>query len=200
MFLFTLRRTQIRIHFLFVACITVFLLTDPTGIAVLGLTASLLHESGHLLAMALMGYRPELISFEINGIRLEKNMVGIPPFQEFLLLISGSLVNGIIALLRIFFTQGNLPFYSVIHLFIGGLNLLPLSSLDGGKLLMLFLRCFFPSYWQQKVFDGIQILFLSILGYICFLCFQNQSGNLTLLILCGYASITFCMEWMENRE
>ncbi len=192
-------QTQIRIHFLFIACITVFLLTDPTGIAVLSLTASLIHESGHLFAMALMGYRPEVLSFELNGIRLEKNMAGIPPFREFLLLISGSLVNGAIALLGILFSHGNIPLYSVIHLFIGGLNLLPLSSLDGGKLLQLLLRHFFPSYWQQKLFDLFQFCFLLLLGYFCFLCFQNQRGNLTLLILCGYAAITFCMEIMENK-
>lgn len=199
MFLFTIYKTQIRIHFLFMACLTVFLLTDPTGIAVLGLTASLLHESGHLLALLFMGYTPELISFEINGIRLEKNMTGIPAKQEFLLLISGSLVNGIIAFCGILFAHGEMTLYTMIHILIGGMNLLPLASLDGGKLLILLLRQFFPSYWQQKIFDLIQISFILLLGYICFLCFQKQTGNLTFLILCGYTVITFCMEWMDNR-
>lgn len=136
---------RVTIDFLFVALVTIFLLTDRTGISVIALLACLIHELGHLVMFALVGYTPKALSFELMGIRLSKPEQELSPGKEALVQLAGSATNFLVFFLLVGtldqITYASL--FAVTHLLLGIFNLLPLKSLDGGKLLELFcLKCF----------------------------------------------------------
>ena len=180
---FRFGKTVIEFRFLFLAVLTLCFLIDETGIAVLGLLAGVMHECGHLIMVILTGFAPKRVAFEMTGIRMEQPTECMSDKKEVAVLLAGSLVNGIFAVVS--FLVGWEAFGSV-HLVLGVLNLLPMKGLDGGKLLILFFSRFTDLYRAEKVVLYIQIVFNIILTTICIMLFMNQHCNLTLFIFCIY--------------
>ena len=52
---FQIKQCEIKIEYLFFAVIAFLLFTDTTGVALLGIAATVLHEAGHLIMMLLLG-------------------------------------------------------------------------------------------------------------------------------------------------
>ena len=52
---FQIKQCEIKIEYLFFAVIAFLLFTDTTGVALLGIAATVLHEAGHLVMMLLLG-------------------------------------------------------------------------------------------------------------------------------------------------
>ena len=136
---FKLAGFPVTVDFLFVGTVTLFLLTDRSGISAMALLACFVHETGHLLAFLLVGYTPRGIVFELTGIRLIKPEQELCPGREAIVQAAGSAVNFAV----FFLLSGSLggishkSLFAVTHLLLGCFQLLPLSSLDGGKLLAL---------------------------------------------------------------
>lgn len=147
---FKLLGIEIQLNFLFFAVLTIILLTDQTGIPVWALMASCIHESGHMAAFFCFGQPPKLISFELGGIRMAgQQMERLKPWQEVVILLAGSGVNFLACFLHLL---GQQKLFASIHLLIGCFNLLPVKSLDGGKLLeLLFQRLFTPHLAYRMV-------------------------------------------------
>ena len=59
---------RVEITFLFLAVLTFSLLVDRSGIAGVGLLASLIHEGGHLAVMRILGVFPSEIRLNPFGI------------------------------------------------------------------------------------------------------------------------------------
>lgn len=94
----------------------------------------LAHESGHLFAAKIAGLSPECITFCAAGIRLSvKNGThsrGL--FPELLLLSAGCAVNFALVPMLV---AAKMRLWAMVSLSLGIFNLLPLSSLDGGRLI-----------------------------------------------------------------
>lgn len=131
---------SVQVDFWFVALVTVFLLTDRSGVSVIALLACFIHECAHLLAFFAVGYTPRALVFELTGIRLVKPAQELSPKREVVVQLAGSGANLLVfALLA--GTTGSVSYWSIFavtHLLLGVFNLLPLRCLDGGKLLLLF--------------------------------------------------------------
>ena len=56
-------RLKVKFDFSFFAVVAFMIFVDTSGAAVLSLIACILHEGGHLLAMAVCGAYPERITF-----------------------------------------------------------------------------------------------------------------------------------------
>ncbi len=115
--------------------------TDRTGTVFLTLLAALLHECGHLVAARLLGIRMERVRLGFLGMRLDMGGTVLSYGTEWILCAAGPLVSllcaamaaplwGILEAARIF---------SCASLVLGVLNLLPIRTFDGGRMLETFL-------------------------------------------------------------
>lgn len=94
----------------------------------------LAHESGHIIAACAAGLPPESITFYVGGIRMSlENGTGSKGLaREILILSAGCAVNLFLA--PVLYLWG-MRLTAMMSLGLGLFNLLPFSSLDGGRLI-----------------------------------------------------------------
>ena len=139
--------------------------TDRTGFGVATLLAALWHECGHLLAARLMHIPLRNMQIDFTGARLEigGRMLGFG--EEWMLAAAGptaSLFGG--ALAGLFWEE--LPvslYFSAASLLLGILNLLPVRSFDGGRMLECMLSRFLSVRLLDRTMQLISFLFLFLL-------------------------------------
>lgn len=175
-------KLRVELHFLFVAMLAFACLFDPTGIALMGIGASLLHELGHLTLLWLFDCKPSKLSFELAGITVIKSGYRLSVCREVLVLLAGSGIN----LLLAFCCFRWAPTFAAVHLLLGLFNLLPFPMLDGGKLLNLFLESrMLPE--RAAAFELIiQMVILIIITCFCIISMQFGQPNWMLLITACY--------------
>lgn len=189
---FKLFGVDIRIDFWFVAVVTFFLLTDQSGVSVIALICCFLHELGHLVTFFAVGYTPQALIFELTGIRLVKPVQELTHGREAIVQAAGSLVN-FLCFLLFAHTMDEINQWSIFataHLLLAIFNLLPLTALDGGKLLELFCLRFFSEERTEQITAAADLL--TTLGLFLFSALLFFSGNhtLTLGIFSGGLSIS----------
>ena len=146
---------KIRFHWsCFLLLAAVFIL-HKDGLLLFMLFAVLLHEAGHCVVLFLLGGKIEQITISVFGIKLQvKNNPILSYGKEFLAIAAGPFVN----IAAAFFFAYNHQFTEAgVMLSFGVFNLLPVKSLDGGRLLhILFLQ------WTSVERADRIILFVSI--------------------------------------
>ena len=126
---FYFKGTRIRITFGFFAVWSVLIMQSPVSKAgELALLSCLLHEGGHITAMAVMGIKPRSLTFYSGGIGMKSGAI-LSPAREIFILSAGCLVNLLLALAG---TLTGSRILTGINLALMLFNLLPLPSLDGG--------------------------------------------------------------------
>ena len=157
---FKLLGVRIEVDFWFVALVTIFLLTDRSGVSVIALLACFIHESAHLLAFLAVGCTPRALVFELTGIRLVKPAQALSPGRDAFVQLAGSAANLLVfALLAS--TTASVSYWSIFavtHLLLGVFNLLPLRCLDGGKLLELLCLHFWGERAAERVCAAADLL------------------------------------------
>lgn len=118
--------------------LTLILFPNPLTPAVL--LAAFLHELGHVLAARLCHIPLQSCSVGLFGAGLSPQCGFYSSRQELLLCLSGPLVNLLSGSLSLLLppSQPRLDF-AAASLFLGFLNLLPVQSFDGGRILLLLL-------------------------------------------------------------
>ncbi len=138
------------------AGLCLLLLADGAGLVRLSLLASLVHESGHILAYLLLLGRWPPLRLTLSGIGLRADGLPLSCRQESLLLAAGPLANfvccGALALLIAFRASWGRYFFLAANLCVGCYNLLPFGALDGARLLALWCP---PGHWLPKLAGGI---------------------------------------------
>jgi len=140
----------------------------------------LVHECGHAVAMRLFGYRDlNMFFIPMMGAVVTGNVKNIPVWKQAIVLLAGpvpGLLFGIAVALNIHaFAPGS--FITVLGLnaaFLNAFNLLPLSFLDGGKLLEITLL----SRWPYALFAFALLSALCLLGVMIYL----KSYNLFFIV------------------
>lgn len=188
MICFTVRGVRVEIHFLFVAVLTLCMLLDETQIAVMGLLASLMHEAGHVAALGLTGCKPRRLAFEISGIALEQGARAMTVRQELVVLLAGSAVNLVFfgAAAWLSGSPERAGAFAAVHLVLGIVNLLPVSALDGGKILRLLLEQVVPLRTAERICFVIQIVLLCAVITICALSLRGGVVNVSLFVFVFY--------------
>ena len=139
---FYFKGTRIRITFGFFAVWSVLIMQSPVSKAgELALLSCLLHEGGHLAAMALMGTKPRSLTFYSGGIGMKCGTL-ISPARELFILSAGCTVN---LLLALFGTLAGSRLFTGINLALMLFNLLPLPSLDGGRIMRTLVEILSPA-------------------------------------------------------
>lgn len=134
------RRFRVCMHFSFFATVSLMILLNSGGYAILGLYSCLIHESGHLLVMLITHQEVDRIIFYGGGIKIiQKKQDILTPYSiEAVILVSGCFANFFVfAVTQLFKDNYMLSLFGTINCIIGMFNLLPIKCFDGGKLLIL---------------------------------------------------------------
>ncbi len=132
---FKIKDTTVEISLTFCAFFSAAAAQSPN--AAMWLAMMLLHEFGHLAAMALVGAPPKMISFKMGRMTIVPGEVDLSAGDEAAVLLSGVAVNLFIAAVASIFGAWTLV---NANLTIAVFNLLPASGLDGGGLLRLVVK------------------------------------------------------------
>lgn len=175
---FNFKKCQFVISPGFVGLVTILLLLDTTGVMGYLLLAILLHESGHLVCMALFDCMPSkvcLYPFEIN-IAIRK--LPATRWKHCLLICGGVLVNGCVAVV----SGGT---FQTVNIFLAVFHLLPLYSLDGYQLIKLFCDPIQSMARLPNLLSLFSIVLLSLAGgwMVC------VHHNPLLLLFCLYLGL-----------
>lgn len=160
-------------------------------------TAVILHESGHLIAMILCKSPPDKIKISLFEIKIiNSSRQSNTTRQNIFIIFFGPLVNFVCFILfyLLYLCSGEflLPI-AMANLFTGLFNMLPVMSLDGGQLMYVILCKRFSEKSAERAVEvtALIILFpLTVLGFVVLL---NSKYNLSLLFVCAYliASLIF---------
>ncbi len=185
---FKIRGVECEVKFLFVALLAFFLIIDKTLNVFLTLLSSLIHECGHLFAMILSGNKPEKVVFELGGINIINRSKTCLSFnKEIIIAFSGPLVNLVSTLLCCFVydyvkNEKILTFASV-NLILMVFNLLPIKSLDGGRILYYFLSKKHNMSFSKRIIYVLSIIFIAITFSWGIYVFIHTGFNFSIIII-----------------
>lgn len=140
------------------------LLFDRQAILIPTIFAALLHECGHLLAARLLGVPLRSLSLDFLGARLSVSGRLLSYGEEWLLAASGPLFSLVGAVLGALFWRSSSFFvsFSCASLLLGFLNLLPIRSFDGGRMLECFLLSVAGPEVSRRVLRATSFFCLSL--------------------------------------
>ena len=183
-------------------------MTERSDVFVLYGTCALLHEAGHIVAARRRGIRIKEIRFDVSGMRICTEECAGSYTDEFVLCMSGPLVNVIIIAVGagVFwhknmdvsaiasaiedFAQckagsyyGALGFFMICSVIQGGLNLLPIKTFDGGRMLFCLCAMAFGSRTAERV--------IGVTSAFCMLAIWTVALYLMIRVDAGLSIYTF---------
>lgn len=185
-----------------IAFLALALICDKKGTVFLCLVSSFLHESGHITAMKLKGARLKSVAFNLGDVAINADCSNISYSADIFITLSGVAVNLILSLLSLtlwFMCKAEI-FYNlcVVNLLIGVFNLLPVRFLDGGQLILLFLKKHFLPRFCEKVVDVLTVVFIVPIGIAGLIFIFNSSYNYSLLFAALYLICTLVSKEFKN--
>ena len=194
-----IRGVKIRISYLFLALVGLFLITDSTGFAPYIVLACVVHELGHLAAMAFFSLVPRRISLQIFGVRIERApFLPVSYRQEAVVYAAGPMVNficgGLFWLWGTLQNKQELLQIAVLNFTIGGFNCLPVGVLDGGNALRMLLRQRFSVQLSRRVETAVSVVVLIPVAATAFWMAISHWRNYTLAITVGYLTVMLLVQ------
>ena len=141
------------------------ILIDKSGIAAMSILAAVLHEVGHLVAARFLKIPIRAMRFDLLGARIDVKGRILSYGEEWLLCISGPLASLVASLVgSLFWSHTGLAVaFSCASLILGLLNLLPIQTFDGGRMLECALLSFTTPQRVTSILRGCTFLFLWLL-------------------------------------
>ncbi len=161
----------------------------------------IIHESGHIFAMYVLGNPPNLIRlspFEItisDSKRCERKL-----YKNIIIIILGPFCNFvcfIVFYLLYLMCNGMFLSLAIANLSVGLFNILPVMSLDGGQLLYLLLCKRFSDAKSEKIVNIITFIFIFPIAVLGFIMLFESAYNFSLLFVCVY--LIFSLIFKNNR-
>lgn len=160
---------------LFFIITSALLLFDKSGYMSFSLLFSAVHEIGHILMMFILGKPPKAIRIMFYGLEIKTSVFSKK--EMIMIALSGPLVNILISIIFIVLSMffDDVGFAVLINLIIALFNLLPVSTLDGGDVLLSALSLKFDYYTSKKIAKNISLFFsIIILIFGVVLVFYNN--------------------------
>ena len=112
------------------------IITDQSGICIAAIAAALVHEAGHLLAARWMHIALSGVRVELFGARIAIGSGAVSYGQEWVLCAAGPFASLLLAAAVAPLGRSSEFFLALAYasLLLGGLNLLPIRSFDGGRM------------------------------------------------------------------
>ncbi len=163
--------TQQALSSLFVLlCFVFWFMLSPSHLPPLTLCAMALHELGHYIAIRRLRTHIDHFSITPGEARLALSSGLLSYRKEALVALAGPAFNLVTAALgRLFggrlFSGDPLSFFITVSLALALINLLPIGTLDGGRIV----RCLLISRFEPRITDTVCRL-LSLLSLFCLWC------------------------------
>lgn len=158
-----------------------------------------IHELGHILAAKLFKIKIKELKLNALGIRINTTEKLCSYRDEFLLAAFGPLLNYISALLVMIFKINNyLPHsdeFVICSIILGTLNLLPIHSFDGGRMLKCFLLKFTSPNIANHIINIISFMIITLLWLISVYFLLIYSTSLGIFI---FSSSLFFSIFLKN--
>ncbi len=153
--------------------------------AICALISVILHELGHILAAKICGVNMSFLKISIYGAGLTPSNYRFSYTDEIIIALFGPLTNIVTALLMLPFysmTSSDLIVYFVSSsLILAFLNLLPVKTFDGGRIVHSLLCIFFYPETSDKILSVISFFFIFVLW----------SGSIYLMLVFGMGLSSF---------
>lgn len=173
------------------------LFCDKSGMALISLLAAALHEVGHLVAARFLKIPIGCMRFDLLGARIDVKGRILSYGEEWLLCVAGPLSSLIFSIVGSFFwshTRLAIAF-SCASLLLGLLNLLPIQTFDGGRMLECALLSFASPKRTGNILRGCTFLFLWLLwAFSAYLMIKIADG-----ISLFFFTITLLARFFEGR-
>lgn len=174
---------RLRMGLWFPASIIVMLSLDRSGMTLLCLLASMMHECGHGIAMLCVRDTPRCVAFGAFGMRVERADRQLSYSSQCVVSLSGPLVNAVCgAWLWVVGAIDAAWVHSVLAVF----HVLPVVSLDGGEALYALLCLRFAEEQADRLLRICSIVTVCPLILIGVWLLLSTGYNATLLVVCGY--------------
>ncbi len=184
--------TQIYISFLFCAVLCFMLVIDRTGLVIPTLFAAFIHESGHLLAMWAADCQPKAVRLIPTSVQIVR---GFSPKShgEAAIAFCGPMANLVLfgALMANYaVTKAEQPLtFAVLNLVMALFNLLPVSGLDGGTLLAIFLSKFTDIYKAESIVRIVTVVFAFVAFLLGVYLWVSGTVNVSVFIVTLYLAV-----------
>lgn len=190
---FRLGEINFTINFWFFTMVALVLFLNK-GILTLYLALPvIIHESGHLLAMACCGIKLDAVRFTAISVNIRRRDSRVQSYpKEVAVLLGGVAANLLFALGVYLFSFQSLRamFLIAVNLAVAIFNILPIGDLDGGMLCRLLCDHFFSPRLALHISRGVSFFVLTPLFALSILLMIRGGGNFTLLLTCIYLAAT----------
>ena len=188
MFKFQFGGTQYRISILFPAVLLWLLIRDASGICLIALSASVLHECGHVFAMFLFHKKPASLHLSFYGVRLLLPSTQLLTLgQQTIVSLAGPLVNILCGITFMLLQYSEIVVFT--HVCLACINLLPILPLDGGYILDGVCRCICSPETATRFVRRCSVIVWGVFCIIAILTFYCDRSNFTLLFVSFYTGI-----------
>ncbi len=176
---FCIGRVKVCFDFSFFAAVSILMLIGCNDYALYSLYACILHETGHLIVMLLMGMSIKKLVFYGAGIKIVRpnNICSFP--KELAVLSSGCLVNFVMYVTATLMKAYD---FAVINLAVGLFNALPISFLDGGKLMTAVFYRFLPYRFALKAESALNYASIVTVPAAAVVLFMTGTRNFTIYL------------------
>lgn len=183
-----IRGIEFRLSLLFPAVLVILFTIDRSGIIQWCVTASILHEAGHFIALFAFGNKPAQVMIGIFGVCVLQNPDVLMSYHSSrIVALSGPAVN--LLIFSILYSMGGLSMPAAVHLAIGMFNLIPIEPLDGGQYLYYSLIPHMDEEKADKVSMAVSVAVLVPLATIGFYLLIQSRYNFTLFAVCIYLGL-----------
>ncbi len=187
----TIKGCKLYVSFWLVAFLALASALDKSGYVFCAVLASFIHESGHIVAMAIKNRLPNNVKIGLFNVSIiDKLSFSRNYAQDIFILLAGSLFNFIITILFfilfIFYKSELIVFLMGANFFIGIFNLLPIYALDGGSILFLLLNIKLNQEKSIMIVKITSFIILLPISFIGFLILLQSYYNISLLLISCY--------------
>ena len=184
--------TQIYISFLFCATLCFMIAIDRTGLIIPTLFAVFIHESGHLLAMWAADCQPKAVRLIPTSVQIIRGF-STKKYGETAITFCGPAANMVLffalfANYKFFGSEFSLNF-AILNFVIAVFNLLPVSGLDGGTLLTLFIARFTNFYKAESIVRIVTVAFAIVAFLLGVYLASSGVVNISVFIVAIYLGV-----------
>ena len=172
---------------------------SSSRLSLAALLAAALHELGHILMARLSGQPISELKIGIFGAAASIKTPISSYGAEIAVALAGPLVNLLCALLTLpfIFQSGEIiKMFFASSLFLGVLNLLPISDFDGGRIFFCLLALCIPVYAAKRMLDASSFVFVFSLWTLSVYLLLRLGASLSLFV---FSAAVFCKIFIKEN-
>lgn len=195
------KETRYKIDFTFSLTVTFMLILCNRETVMISVFSSVFHEMGHLFFMHIFRQKIEQVTFGAFGIRIDRHLTTALSYRkEAVIALGGILVNFIIAIIGAVHYYIYVDLFSlkltVVNIIIAIFNMIPLDTLDMGRVLRYTLLCYTDENRCDRILYYTSIVFVNLLAGISVVYSLRVGFNPSLIATSVYLYvITLFKKW-----